>query len=346
MGKKVTGLLLFFLLCGVIYFMIETTSSRELAEEGKETSKPPIGEENLENGESQAHLQEGFFKWLGASSEEILAKFGEPERIDKSSYGYDWWVYSKDEQYFQIGIKDDTVVTSVTYDQYLNEHLKTGESYDRLNQEYAFQNKFPLKDGMFSFELTAKDLNERPLIALNDQWSAQLYFDTFTDKLSAIRAVRNDILLTLQPYQLTYRGELPQQQILTEDDWREINEGSQRQIYEMTNYIRSSKGVDRLKKHKEAAKVAFSHSRDMNQNNYFSHHSQNGNGVGERLRLGDVPFVRAGENIAAQHIDATAAIHGWLNSEGHRASLLDKRYTHIGVGVDHLYYTQNFLSLP
>ncbi|UOQ93059.1 CAP domain-containing protein [Halobacillus shinanisalinarum] len=344
MGKKVMGLLLFVLLCGVIYFMIDAISTRETVKKDQETSKEPIKQENL--AKDQTNLQSSFVKWLGVSSEEVLAEFGEPERIDKSSYGYDWWVYPKEGQYFQLGIKDDTVVTSVTYDQDLNESLKIGESYNRLNQEYAFQNEFPLKDGMFSFELTVKDLSERPLIALNDQWSAQLYFDTFTDKLSAIRAIRNDILLMLQPYQLNYRGELPQGPILTEEDWREINEGSEQQIYEMTNNIRASHDIDKLKKHKEAATVAFGHSKDMNQNNYFSHHSQNGNGVGERLRLGNVPFVRAGENIAAQYIDATAAIHGWLNSEGHRASLLDKRYTHIGVGVDQLYYTQNFLSLP
>ncbi|MFB4475823.1 CAP domain-containing protein, partial [Oceanobacillus caeni] len=31
-------------------------------------------------------------------------------------------------------------------------------------------------------------------------------------------------------------------------------------------------------------------------------------------------------------------------SEGHREALLSEDYTHIGVGVYRLYYTQNFLA--
>ncbi|MBR3119412.1 MAG: CAP domain-containing protein, partial [Oceanobacillus sp.] len=44
--------------------------------------------------------------------------------------------------------------------------------------------------------------------------------------------------------------------------------------------------------------------------------------------------------------DAPAAMEGWLNSEGHREALLSNDYTHIGVGVHRLYYTQNFLGKP
>ena len=44
-------------------------------------------------------------------------------------------------------------------------------------------------------------------------------------------------------------------------------------------------------------------------------------------------YQLAGENIAAQYMDGPSAVEGWLNSEGHRESLLESKFTHIGVGV-------------
>lgn len=55
-------------------------------------------------------------------------------------------------------------------------------------------------------------------------------------------------------------------------------------------------------------------------------------------------FQQAGENIAYNYVDGPAAVEGWLNSEGHRKALLNEDYTHLGVGVDHKYYTQNFIK--
>ncbi|MFD2925399.1 CAP domain-containing protein [Halobacillus naozhouensis] len=338
--------LLFILLSGACYLFIAQPATPETqpSESIIETASPeqPVTKNSQENLEKE----KTFFSWLGTSSEEILSQFKEPDRIDQSPYGYEWWVYSGADRYFQFGIRDGEVVTAVTFSENPNAQLTIGKSYRQLNQAYTFQSDVSIRNGMYSFQLTEKDIKERPLIPLNDEWSAQLYFDTFTKELSAVRAVRNDILLEQQPYQLTYRGDLPTPEVLTEEDWEEINQGAEQQIFEMSNYIRLKHGIDSLVVHDKAAAVAFSHSKDMNEHNYFSHHSQNGDGVGERLRKAEVPYTRAGENIAAQHIDATAAIHGWLNSKGHRESLLDERYTHLGVGVDQLYYTQNFLALP
>src|SRR5699024_11722582 len=81
----------------------------------------------------------------------------------------------------------------------------------------------------------------------------------------------------------------------------------------------------------------------MYENNFFSHDSQDGRNLKDRLEEENIYYVSAGENIAAQHTDAPAAMEGWLNSEGHREAMLYEDYNRIGVGVHHLYYTQNFL---
>lgn len=49
-------------------------------------------------------------------------------------------------------------------------------------------------------------------------------------------------------------------------------------------------------------------------------------------RVSAAGWIATGENIAAGQADATAAMTGWMNSAGHKANILDKRYTGMGVG--------------
>lgn len=57
-----------------------------------------------------------------------------------------------------------------------------------------------------------------------------------------------------------------------------------------------------------------------------------------------------GENIAAGHATAAATVEQWMNSPGHRANILNKDYTHIGVGYVsspggyHHYWVQMFVG--
>lgn len=42
---------------------------------------------------------------IGGDSEILLAKWGEPSRIEPSAYGYEWWVYNQDlAQYVNLGL--------------------------------------------------------------------------------------------------------------------------------------------------------------------------------------------------------------------------------------------------
>lgn len=85
------------------------------------------------------------------------------------------------------------------------------------------------------------------------------------------------------------------------------------------------------------------HSNDMKENEYFSHESPTNGSLADRLKAEDVAYQMAGENIAAQYIDGIAAMEGWLNSKGHRDTLLNPDFTRLGVGVNEVYYTQNFI---
>ena len=287
------------------------------------------------------------FNWMGISIEKVTQTVGEPTWKAPSEYGYEWWTYEgEDQTYKQIGIQDGQVVTAVFLEKGTTvEGMKIGQEYDQIKSEESFQSNFSLdSEGVCRFELTNQDLKERPLIAIDEKWTAQLYFDTFTKKLAAIRIIRNDVLLKMQPYKTVYRGVLPSSRPLSRDEWKEVETGMEKQIISQTNHFRNTHNLSELSSHDQASTVAFFHSRDMDDKNYFSHYAPDGKGL--EYRFQGIPYLEAGENIATQYVDATAAVQGWLNSEGHRKALLNPTYTHLGVGVHHRYYTQNFLTLP
>ncbi|AIF43868.1 CAP domain-containing protein [Virgibacillus sp. SK37] len=295
-------------------------------------------------------LEGDLFQWIGKSSEQLQEQLGQPKRKDPSAYDYTWWVYTDEaNQYIQFGVMEGEVKTLFATGSKLgSKPFVINKSYAEINTKYPFEEQINYSENFasYTFKLNEDDLKMRPLIKVTDDLFVQAYFDTFTEKLSSIRVLTADILLLHRPYELEYRGQIPERPNLDDKQWLKIEEGMERQIFEITNVIRHQYKKSVLKWDESVSQVALKHSKDMEINNYFSHYSQNGNGLKERLAEKEVFYTAAGENIAAQYPDAPAALEGWLNSEGHRQALLKEEYTHLGVGVYRLYFTQNFLAKP
>jgi uncharacterized protein YkwD len=95
--------------------------------------------------------------------------------------------------------------------------------------------------------------------------------------------------------------------------------------------------------------VADEHSRDMGDNNFFSHTGSDGLSVGDRVTNAGYDWTAAGENIAAGQPTIDAVMTAWLDSPGHCANIMYPSYTEIGVasyavsGSDYpIYWTQDF----
>lgn len=295
-------------------------------------------------------LKGDLYQWIGNSTEELTKELGKPNRKDLSAYGYTWWVYTDEkEQYIQFGIADNQVKTVFATGEGLStEPLKIGQSYDSTSEYLTFDDEVTFNKGIasYSFQLNKEDKKLRPLVKITDNLFIQCYFDSFTNKLSAIRILTGDVLLQHRPYELHYRGDLPKRPSLSDKEWKKVEKGMEQQIFDITNVMRTYYDKSQLDWEDTVRDVAFLHSKDMAKNNYFSHYSLNGSGLKERLADKQVYYFAAGENIAAQYPDAPAAIEGWLNSKGHREALLNEDYTHLGVGVYRFYYTQNFIAKP
>ncbi|SFB18594.1 Uncharacterized conserved protein YkwD, contains CAP (CSP/antigen 5/PR1) domain [Lentibacillus halodurans] len=336
-----------------IYYLLDRT---DFLQEGSidnpghilEQKDSKLESKEIPENRSVVPLEGDTYQWMNKSVNELEESFGEPSRKDSSAYGYEWWVYTDEqEQYIQFGIQDNQVKSIYALGNDLSiQPAEIGQAYDSSDAAFSFSNEVTYSKALssYTFRLSDEELQERPIVKVTDDIFLQLYFDTFTDELSAVRMLSADLLLLHQPYEIQYRGELPEKPDFSDEQWAEIEEGAEQQIFHITNVIRDQHEKTALEWDEDVSNVAYLHSEDMAENNYFSHYAQNGDGLKERLAAQEVFYQAAGENIAAQYPDAQAAIHGWLNSEGHREALLKDDFTHLGVGVYQFYYTQNFVK--
>ncbi len=64
----------------------------------------------------------------------------------------------------------------------------------------------------------------------------------------------------------------------------------------------------------------------------FSHTRPNGKSFSSVLSENNITFRGAGENIAWGQKTPEAVVNAWMNSKGHRANILNKKFTSIGIG--------------
>ncbi|MDZ5607225.1 CAP domain-containing protein [Bacillus pseudomycoides] len=124
-----------------------------------------------------------------------------------------------------------------------------------------------------------------------------------------------------------------------------LSEFEQR-VVELTNAERTKQGLPALKVDAELSKVARAKSEDMQKNNYFDHNSPTYGSPFDMMKKFGISYKSAGENIAQGQRTPEEVVQAWMNSEGHRANILNNGYTHIGVGhvENGNYWTQQFIT--
>ncbi len=121
-------------------------------------------------------------------------------------------------------------------------------------------------------------------------------------------------------------------------------------VLELVNAERAKYGLSALSWNDELAQVARAHSKDMATRGFFSHNTPEGKTPFDRIKSAGISYRSAGENIAAGQKTPEEVVEAWMNSEGHRANILNSSYTQIGVGYVtgngsySTYWTQNFIG--
>jgi len=120
------------------------------------------------------------------------------------------------------------------------------------------------------------------------------------------------------------------------------------QVTALVNQERAEAGCDPVRTDERLRTAARGHSRDMATNDYFSHTAPNGSTFVDRVAAAGYPREQAGgENIAMGYRTPAAVMAGWMDSDGHRANILNCDFEAIGVGLARdsngtAYWTQVF----
>lgn len=113
-------------------------------------------------------------------------------------------------------------------------------------------------------------------------------------------------------------------------------------VLALVNASRKEEGLSELVLNDALNQAALLHSIDMNTNNYFAHEGLDGSVFWERTAAVGYLGSPRGENIAKGQQTPEAVHTAWMNSEGHRANILNSAITEMGLGRDINTWTQIF----
>lgn len=108
------------------------------------------------------------------------------------------------------------------------------------------------------------------------------------------------------------------------------------EILRLSNLARAEAGLPALSLNAQLNQAALAHGLDMANNGIFSHTGSDGSTLRDRVNRTGYAWRNIGENIAYGYTSAASVMSGWMNSDGHRANILNSNFREIGIA-----YTRN-----
>ncbi|MFJ7130865.1 CAP domain-containing protein [Streptomyces sp. NPDC098101] len=109
-------------------------------------------------------------------------------------------------------------------------------------------------------------------------------------------------------------------------------DAAEAEILRLVNAERATVGCTPVNTDARLASLAGAFSADMAARGFFDHTDPDGDTPWTRAQQAGVSTL-AGENIARGQTDAAAVMKSWMNSDGHRANILNCDFKTMGVGV-------------
>lgn len=104
------------------------------------------------------------------------------------------------------------------------------------------------------------------------------------------------------------------------------------EVTDLTNRERARAGLPPLAGDALLTRAAQAHSTDMVVRAFYSHTGPDGSRPWDRAAAAGSTRRTIGENIACGQRSPAEVVDGWMNSPGHRANILKREFTHIGIG--------------
>lgn len=255
---------------------------------------------------------------IGSSLGYVIDRFGQPNEILGSSFGYNWYVFAKDYTTFKmVGIAENKVVA-----------LYSDHDFDST---YAIGIK--TSDTLAKKALTLTEFNNYYFVNLQHM-NIQLY------SKKGVEDGIEGILITDD----TYSGA----KITSAQEQKDM----EKILFYLVNSARKSYGAQLLVLSDQASLSAYKHSKDMAVNEYFSHITPSGVTFKTRMQNEGISATLFGENIAAGYKTAFDIHYAFMHSDSHKENILNSEYDHVGMGIYYLssstygyYVTQNFFKI-
>ncbi len=105
------------------------------------------------------------------------------------------------------------------------------------------------------------------------------------------------------------------------------------ELVELTNQVRTDKGVGELRTSPRLQRAAQAKADDMIARDYWSHYAPDGESPWSFIEHEGYHYRFAGENLAKSFQTNQGVIQGWMQSPDHRDNLLDDRFSEIGIAT-------------
>lgn len=104
-------------------------------------------------------------------------------------------------------------------------------------------------------------------------------------------------------------------------------------VIDHTNKARGAETLGVLRRNIVLDAAATRKAEHMAENEYFAHYSPDGISPWYWFDQVSYKFLHAGENLAVHFTDSSEVVNAWMDSPSHKANILNKNYTEIGVGT-------------
>lgn len=341
--KALFRILIVATIIGLIFYYA-TIDNEHAPLEGPNSVQQAIPSEQYINDYNAALSppETGISTMIGQPSDVLIQNYGEPKRMDTTTYGYEWWIYEQ----LMFGIEQGMVTQVYTNSEDLDVSPYTiGQPVEDIYRMTIMDAEVSvtIDENIYMFTMSEEDTKNRLLVKF-DTLYAQLYIDEVEGNLAGVRFMNGKTLVLHQPYEMQFVGEMIEKETPSSFQQFEINQATAEQLFELTNNYRQKFGVEPLIPFEPLNETAAAHSEDMFLQDYISHESPTYGSLEQRMEKQPISYEEANENVAKAYLDAIEAVHGLLNSADHRAIMLDEQYTHGGTGVYYNYYTQIFIK--
>ena len=132
------------------------------------------------------------------------------------------------------------------------------------------------------------------------------------------------------PFRPGYTQTVSRPSMSTPSQSAQANSSYAAQVVSLVNAERAKQGLSALTVSTKVQQAAQTRAGELKTS--FSHTRPSGASCFTALTEAGVSYTRAGENIAYGQSSPAAVVQAWMNSSGHRANILSRDFTTIGVG--------------